>query len=194
MGWNIILYEVRVFPRGRVTWYPAAEAAAAVHPAYPTFLRRSNLIWNCTKRDNSPFNLFKMTLGKTVNSTFWVLLLFVRRVGQPAKPASLPASQPASLPKLSLPCRAKRGNPHSNAYPNSCVQIKEAWHCCFGRAPSTMGQQSKAATQCTANQWCAAGAIARHSVSMGEFLNSLWIQKLSHWQWDNKVRLQPSAL
>ena len=153
MGWNIILYEVRVFPRGRVTWYPAAEAAAAVHPAYPTFLRRSNLIWNCTKRDNSPFNLFKMTLGKTVNSTFWVLLLFVRRVGQPAKPASLPASQPASLPKLSLPCRAKRGNPHSNAYPNSCVQIKEAWHCCFG-----------------------AGRAGPHR------------------QWDNKVRLQPSAL
>ena len=107
------------------------------------------LILGCTNRDNSPFDLSKMTLGKTVNSTFWVLLLFVRRVGQPAQPASLPASQPASLParlpKLSLPCRAKRGNPHSNAYPNSCVQIKEAWHCCFGRAPSTMGQQSKAA-------------------------------------------------
>ena len=93
-----------------------------------------------------------MTLGKTVNSTFWVLLLFVRRAGQPAQPASLPTSQPASLParlpKLSLPCRAKRGNPHSNAYPNSCVQIKEALPgssaSLHGRAPSTMGQQSKA--------------------------------------------------
>ena len=45
-----------------------------------------------------------------------------------ARLTSLPTSLPG-LPKLSLPCRAKRGNPHSNAYPNSCVQIKEAWHC-----------------------------------------------------------------
>ena len=94
-------------------------------------------------------SLSRMTLGKTVNSTFWVLLLFVRRVHHPAQPASLPAW----LPKLSLPCRAKRGNPHSNAYPNSCVQIKEAWHCCFG-----------------------AGRAGPHR------------------QWDNKVKLQPSAL
>ena len=143
-------------PRGRVTCYPD-EAAAPVQTAYPTFARHSYLILGCTNRDNSPFDLSKMTLGKTVNSTFWVLLLFVRRAGQPAQPASLPASQPASLParlpKLSLPCRAKRGNPHSNAYPNSCVQIKEAWHCCFG-----------------------AGRAGPHR------------------QWDNKVRLQPSAL
>ena len=69
-----------------------------------------------------------------------------------ARLTSLPTSLPG-LPKLSLPCRAKRGNPHSNAYPNSCVQIKEAWHCCFG-----------------------AGRAGPHR------------------QWDNKVRLQPSAL
>ena len=107
-------------------------------------------------------SLSRMTLGKTVNSTFWVLLLFVRRVLP-----SCTACKPACLAAKAKPAlQSKKGESTLQCIPKQLCSDQRSlalllW-CWQGRAPSTMGQQSKAAAQCTASQWRSVSVIARH--------------------------------